>query len=242
MRPLRRAFTLIELLVVIAIIAILAAMLFPVFAQAREKARAISCVSNLKQTGAGLMMYTQDYDEMTPPNNDAVADFNNPAVAAVRPNVLGSLAPYIKNNAVFGCPSAPNVTSGRPGNQAVTALSRSSYLGNGVVMGRSVAVIPNPADIVYLQELFDARGMTFLRPRSANAARTDYRWWYFPRPGRVDVWNYTALHFNGGNVLFCDGHAKHLPTKYMRSSIFGLSPDKGIEPGSAYNQPWRPVF
>ena len=59
----RRAFTLIELLVVIAIIAILAAILFPVFAQAREKARSISCLSNLKQIGTAAMMYVQDYDE-----------------------------------------------------------------------------------------------------------------------------------------------------------------------------------
>ena len=59
----KKAFTLIELLVVIAIIAILAAILFPVFAQAREKARQASCLSNEKQIGLGLMMYTQDYDE-----------------------------------------------------------------------------------------------------------------------------------------------------------------------------------
>ena len=63
----RSAFTLIELLVVIAIIAILAAILFPVFSQAREKAREASCASNLKQIGTGFMMYTQDYDEQFPP-------------------------------------------------------------------------------------------------------------------------------------------------------------------------------
>lgn len=62
----RSAFTLIELLVVIAIIAILAAILFPVFAQARKKARQTSCLSNMKQIGYGLMMYTQDYDELLP--------------------------------------------------------------------------------------------------------------------------------------------------------------------------------
>src|SRR3979490_783910 len=62
----KQAFTLIELLVVIAIIAILAAILFPVFAQAREKARAISCLSNMKQIGLAIGMYTQDYDEMLP--------------------------------------------------------------------------------------------------------------------------------------------------------------------------------
>ncbi len=62
----KRGFTLIELLVVIAIIAILAAIIFPVFAKAREKARQTTCVNNLKQIGNGIMMYTQDYDEMFP--------------------------------------------------------------------------------------------------------------------------------------------------------------------------------
>src|SRR5690349_3905542 len=64
----RRGFTLIELLVVIAIIAILAAILFPVFAQAREKARQSSCLSNMKQIGSALLMYVQDYDEVWPPS------------------------------------------------------------------------------------------------------------------------------------------------------------------------------
>jgi prepilin-type N-terminal cleavage/methylation domain-containing protein/prepilin-type processing-associated H-X9-DG protein len=246
----RRGFTLIELLVVIAIIAILAAILFPVFAQAREKARQTQCLSNLKQTGTGLMMYSQDYDEWNPPMRNVAdsdwrdnwQDFNNPNLAGQTPNFLGSLSPYIKNNQVFGCPSAPNesVTAA----QIPTALSRSSYLGNAVVMHRTIASIPNPSEIVYLQELFNARGMAFLRPRVANTGRTVYKWWYFPRNAGVnnDIWNYTAVHMNGGNVLFCDGHAKHLNVKYMRSTLFGLLPDKGIEPGSAYDQNWTPAF
>ena len=101
---LKKAFTLIELLVVIAIIAILAAILFPVFAQAREKARAITCISNLKQMGLGMMMYSQDYDErmvlwqQTSGNN--TWDGQGYALSYDR-----LLQPYIKNNNVSGCPS-----------------------------------------------------------------------------------------------------------------------------------------
>ncbi|MDH7571512.1 MAG: prepilin-type N-terminal cleavage/methylation domain-containing protein, partial [Armatimonadota bacterium] len=72
----KRGFTLIELLVVIAIIAILAAILFPVFARARENARKSTCLNNMKQVGAGLLMYAQDYDEVLPPRNDQVFHFN----------------------------------------------------------------------------------------------------------------------------------------------------------------------
>ncbi|NPV45908.1 MAG: DUF1559 domain-containing protein [Armatimonadetes bacterium] len=92
----RRGFTLIELLVVIAIIAILAAILFPVFARAREQARRTSCLSNLKQLALAAMMYGQDYDELLP-------------VGATQGNslwnVVQGLYPYVKNSQVFYCPS-----------------------------------------------------------------------------------------------------------------------------------------
>jgi prepilin-type N-terminal cleavage/methylation domain-containing protein/prepilin-type processing-associated H-X9-DG protein len=93
----RRAFTLIELLVVIAIIAILAAILFPVFARARENARRASCQSNLKQIGLGILQYVQDYDEKFPPAT--VSD----------PNVVGwagAIQPYVKSEQLFRCPSS----------------------------------------------------------------------------------------------------------------------------------------
>ncbi len=103
----KRAFTLIELLVVIAIIAILAAILFPVFAQAREKARQISCLSNLQQIGTASQMYLQDYDETFYSSQDVI-----PGLSIFGPNIgmmlnFGSqylLYPYTKNNQLFQCP------------------------------------------------------------------------------------------------------------------------------------------
>ncbi len=91
-------FTLIELLVVIAIIAILAAILFPVFARARENARRASCQSNLKQIGLGILQYTQDYDEKYPSGTTTVGGARGIGWA-------GQCLPYIKSTQVFVCPS-----------------------------------------------------------------------------------------------------------------------------------------
>src|SRR4028118_570049 len=93
-----KGFTLIELLVVIAIIAILAAILFPVFARARENARRASCLSNAKQIGLGVMQYAQDYDEKLP------FSYTNPGPGGIWADTI---QPYVKNYQMFKCPSNP---------------------------------------------------------------------------------------------------------------------------------------
>ena len=107
----RRGFTLIELLVVIAIIAILAAILFPVFARARENARRAACQSNLKQIGLGMMQYPQDYDERLPMAiNHTCIDLpgcNTVSGPASYGNNL--IYPYVKSVGVFTCPSHGHV-------------------------------------------------------------------------------------------------------------------------------------
>ena len=114
----RKAFTLIELLVVIAIIAILAAILFPVFARARENARRASCQSNLKQIGLGIAQYTQDYDEKFPTRTGG-----NAPVSSNTGGVWIILQPYLKSEQIYQCPSETNA----PGGAASSAYSDYQY-------------------------------------------------------------------------------------------------------------------
>src|SRR5436309_11005749 len=119
-----RAFTLIELLVVIAIIAILAAILFPVFAQAREKARTTTCLSNLKQVGLGMQLYAQDYDEKLPASG--VYGNQHPLYAQYGWALwVKWIDPYTKNKGIYACPSGPQT-----GGQAVFGPATDRYICN----------------------------------------------------------------------------------------------------------------
>ena len=102
-------FTLIELLVVIAIIAILAAILLPVFAAARERARQTTCASNLKQLGLAIMQYTQDYDE-SPPNGTSYTStaYNSVCANHALQGWAGQIYPYVKSSRVYTCPDDPS--------------------------------------------------------------------------------------------------------------------------------------
>lgn len=112
----RRGFTLIELLVVIAIIAILASILLPVFAQAREAARKASCTSNAKQLVTAINMYAEDFEEVLP-----FAGFDG--VGTHKSSWMLQISPYVKNGAIFKCPSDPNPNNTWDGTLADVSVS-----------------------------------------------------------------------------------------------------------------------
>ena len=200
----RTGFTLIELLVVIAIIAILAAILFPVFARAREKARQSSCLSNIKQIMLAVLMYAQDYDEKLVPGSQlrSVGDWYN------------ALTPYTKNMGIWTCPSCKE--------QEVATYSK--FLGYGwnyqefgyrynegevnpELYGwcTALAEIDHPSETILLGDNIDTQSYArYLYRRSPSGT--------------------TKRHNGGGNMGLCDGHAKWYPYSEMVKSIPGVAP------------------
>jgi len=199
----RRGFTLIELLVVIAIIAILAAILFPVFARAREKARQASCLSNVKQLTLGLLMYVQDYDEKFTDDNfidDAV--FTPPPPDHNRCYWRYKIQPYVKNWQLFLCPSGEDRDW-----SAVNTQGQGSYGYNTWLNNVRLAMVQNPSDRLLFA---DARHWAAPACWPGNVAYPSYNAGYNPC-GAANQPNWTDAHtrHNGGtNIGFVDGHAK----------------------------------
>jgi prepilin-type N-terminal cleavage/methylation domain-containing protein/prepilin-type processing-associated H-X9-DG protein len=216
-----RGFTLIELLVVIAIIAILAAILFPVFAQARAKARQAVCLSNMKQLGTGLMMYAQDYDE-TLPLNDYIGNGLAPLIGWRDPRSGDSwcsgIFPYVKNSQVYVCPEAvPYLDPTVPWRStAKIEDGMVSYLMNYATRGRALAAVPAPADLIFLHEGDRRWRVCHCRPRPATPTASKYT--------EINYDFYDTRHNSGATLLFCDGHAKWRKKSAILISEYGLQP------------------
>jgi prepilin-type N-terminal cleavage/methylation domain-containing protein/prepilin-type processing-associated H-X9-DG protein len=218
----KKAFTLIELLVVIAIIAILAAILFPVFARARENARRTSCLSNLKQIGMGVMQYVQDYDEMYPRSvqkNEEVMTINGiPDV-----NLSGNawlwyklVYPYTKSVQVNFCPSSG----------AGTNVYGGHYGANNRIMAYHNAPPVNMATISAASATYLAMDSGYYMINTSHVLGTAAtNAWYLPGSGQHNgvsaasasittayrIKDYeNGRHFGSVNMLYADGHAKWL--------------------------------
>ncbi|RYX84130.1 DUF1559 domain-containing protein [bacterium] len=208
----KSAFTLIELLVVIAIIAILAAILFPVFARARENARRTSCLSNLKQVGLGIMQYTQDYDEtMVVIFGDTT---NYPT--QVFPYWIELIQPYVKSRQLFTCPSvtSPNARY----YQSSNGVAKSYYANasrtwnntyNDAVNFGAASMTDRPiSDQPVKLASFGSPSQTWVVTEKSDDGGNEP---YIPYLNSLDLpSNKLTNHLGSSNWLFADGHVKAL--------------------------------
>jgi len=264
-----KAFTLIELLVVIAIIAILAAILFPVFAQAREKGRQSACANNLKQIGIGILLYVQDYDEVVPQGNypdPQNPSQNTPWQYAVEPYINAGYPESVSSSAmeyksVFYCPDF----------QVVNSSSRpsSSYNINRSIFGSSDANLPagdhlNPESVARLtapsQDIFlvESTGGCVWTPGGdvpsiyAQLNSSAYAAQFSSTPGSASgsatftscdeiYLDGRARHNGGSNYLLADGHVNFFFAPKPSYTLSGSSyvPNESFT-GAAYSQATAP--
>ena len=221
----KHGFTLIELLVVIAIIAILAAILFPVFAQAREKARQTSCLSNMKQIGTACQLYVDDFDETLPfgvSMYTAVPDNYPGKTYMVYDNLvygnggnaytwMDAIFPYVKNVKLYHCPSIYKGASGYAMNGLITTTCKfDDVAGRSAIVwtnasietGRALAEIQSTSKTVFVSENAYLPNSAYTMVMAAPALLANW-------DNRLGVGELKAVrHTDGSNFTFCDGHAK----------------------------------
>ncbi len=232
----KRGFTLIELLVVIAIIAILAAILFPVFAQARESARLSACTSNMKQIGLGILMYADDFDELFPPRRDYLNANYDENICRTWKHLV---TPYIKNSDIFQCPTNP---AARVADEAAdsrfcpTNLQQTPRFMRGYFYYRPFFKSSFPAGSIgwwrgaggYSQASISHPANALIAGENKDIYPDYGPWMSYYRPGswgNEGYSNWSARH-RGSEVhttlIFADGHVKY---HHWEQTCFNINPD-----------------
>jgi prepilin-type N-terminal cleavage/methylation domain-containing protein len=236
----RNAFTLIELLVVIAIIAILAAILFPVFAQAKAAAKKTVCLSNMKQTSLAMMIYSNDSDDVLPSSNEGapasvtaacriIIDFPGMSWCPGDTRALGwkdpaevqnwanEIFPYVKSLGLYVCPSALAVVSPIFGKLDTAGAGNSSYAFNGAVSGKSTTSAGSIATLITLQGAGGTSRDAYVQPTPLP----------FNAPplicNGIDLNWMGSTHNKGDNYALADGHAKFFNRTQVNFKMFGIS-------------------